>query len=239
MATEVNHHATHWTFSYRFKPANRCHHSMEYDLFAARRRSLAQPGHDPAPGNLAHLSPLSWEHINLNGGLPLGNIADPRSRPIPAAPHRRACSRLACLEFRFVSSPPGADIDQGHRCVREYSARLLGHSPTIVPAVVWASQQWPATSTTVTNTTEQKHLPTRSPRMRGTEQTMGNVVIPKGFPRSVGRVKAGFLAFHGSHTSHTLPIPWPASETGITKSQSRRRPAFGNRIWRDADLPAK
>jgi hypothetical protein len=116
---------------------------MEYDLFAARRRSPAQPGHDPVPGDLAHLSPLGWEHINLNGGLPLGNIADPRSRPIPAAPHRRPCSRLACLKFRFVSSSPGADIDQGHRCVREYSARLLGHSPTIVPAVVWASQQWP------------------------------------------------------------------------------------------------
>jgi hypothetical protein len=78
---------------------------MEYDLFAARRRSLAQPGHDPAPGDLAQLSPLGWEHINLNGGLPLGNIADPRSRPIPAAPHRRTCSRLACLKFRFVSSP--------------------------------------------------------------------------------------------------------------------------------------
>ena len=40
---------------------------MEYDLFAARRRSPAQPGHDPVPGDLAHLSPLGWEHINLTG----------------------------------------------------------------------------------------------------------------------------------------------------------------------------
>jgi hypothetical protein len=151
---------------------------MEYDLFAARRRSLAQPGHDPAPGDPAQLSPLGWEHINLNGGLPLGNIADPRSRPIPAAPHRRTCSRLACLKFRFVSSPPGAKVT---RCVREYSARLLGHSPTIVPAVVWASQQSPATSTTVTNTTRAETPSNSVPRVKRTEQTTGNVVIPKGF----------------------------------------------------------
>jgi hypothetical protein len=43
-----------------------------------------------------------------NRRLPLGNIADPRSRSIPAAPHRRTCSRLACFKFRFVSSPQAA-----------------------------------------------------------------------------------------------------------------------------------
>ena len=40
---------------------------MEYDLFAARRRSFVNPGRDPAPDDLAHLSPLGWEHINLTG----------------------------------------------------------------------------------------------------------------------------------------------------------------------------
>jgi TnpA family transposase len=28
---------------------------------------LRTQGHDPAPGDLAHLSPLGWEHINLTG----------------------------------------------------------------------------------------------------------------------------------------------------------------------------
>jgi hypothetical protein len=28
---------------------------------------LRNQGHDPAPGDLAHLSPLGWEHINLTG----------------------------------------------------------------------------------------------------------------------------------------------------------------------------
>jgi TnpA family transposase len=28
---------------------------------------LRNDGHDPAPGDLAHLSPLGWEHINLTG----------------------------------------------------------------------------------------------------------------------------------------------------------------------------
>jgi hypothetical protein len=37
-------------------------------------------GHHPASGDLAHLSPLGWEHINLTGRLPMGHIADPRSR---------------------------------------------------------------------------------------------------------------------------------------------------------------
>jgi hypothetical protein len=28
---------------------------------------LRDQGHHPAPGDLAHLSPLGWEHINLTG----------------------------------------------------------------------------------------------------------------------------------------------------------------------------
>jgi hypothetical protein len=28
---------------------------------------LDKQGHHPAPGDLAHLSPLGWEHINLTG----------------------------------------------------------------------------------------------------------------------------------------------------------------------------
>src|ERR1035438_7773894 len=38
--------------------------------------------------------------------------------------------------------------------------------------------------------------------------------------------KASFLVFHAFHT---LSFPWPALETRITKSQSLRRPVFGNR----------
>jgi hypothetical protein len=39
---------------------------MEYNLPAARCRSLTQ-GHHPASGDMAHLSPLGWEHINRTG----------------------------------------------------------------------------------------------------------------------------------------------------------------------------
>jgi hypothetical protein len=49
--------------------------------------------------------------------LPLGNIAQPRPRSISAAPHpgtRSCCRRLACLKFRFVSSPGTA----GNHCFR-------------------------------------------------------------------------------------------------------------------------
>jgi hypothetical protein len=41
-----------------------------------------------------------------------------------------------------------------------------------------------------------RHIPSR----RGRE----NVAIPKGFPKSVGRVEAGFMAFHA------LSFPWPS-----------------------------
>ena len=69
------------------RPARRGHHSMEYDLPAARRRSsITQTGAPSAhPGDLAHLSPLGWEHINLTGDYHW-DIADPRARSIPAAP---------------------------------------------------------------------------------------------------------------------------------------------------------
>jgi hypothetical protein len=43
--------------------------------------------------------------------LPLGHVTSPRARSIPAAPDPRTRSgrrRLACLKFRFVSSPPEA-----------------------------------------------------------------------------------------------------------------------------------
>ena len=43
---------------------------LEYDLPAARRRSPTQTrGAHPAPGDLAHLSPLDWERINLTGPM--------------------------------------------------------------------------------------------------------------------------------------------------------------------------
>ena len=41
----------------------------------------------PAPGDLAHLSPLGWEHINLTGDYHWETSPNPRSRSISAAPH--------------------------------------------------------------------------------------------------------------------------------------------------------
>jgi hypothetical protein len=43
---------------------------LEYHLPAALQRALdhmQQQGYTPEPGDLAHLSPLGWEHINLTG----------------------------------------------------------------------------------------------------------------------------------------------------------------------------
>jgi hypothetical protein len=39
----------------------------------------------------------------------------------------------------------------------------------------------------------------------------GNVRIPKGFPKSVGRVGSRLLGFHAFHT---LSFPWPAFRPG-------------------------
>jgi hypothetical protein len=38
---------------------------MEYNLPAAAVDHLRKQRHHPAPGDVAHLSPLGWEHINL------------------------------------------------------------------------------------------------------------------------------------------------------------------------------
>jgi hypothetical protein len=40
---------------------------MEYDVSAAAVDHLKRQGYHPTPGDLAHLSPLGWEHINLTG----------------------------------------------------------------------------------------------------------------------------------------------------------------------------
>jgi hypothetical protein len=37
---------------------------------------LRKQGHHPVPGDLVHLSPLEWEHINLTGLYPLGRCFD-------------------------------------------------------------------------------------------------------------------------------------------------------------------
>jgi len=58
------------------------------------------------------------------------------------------------------------------------------------------------------------------------------VVIPKGFPRSVGWVKAGFLAFH------TLSLPWPDFEMHFTNH--REGPFWElEPLVRDADYTAR
>ena len=58
---------------------NQCHRASGLNLLVAAiilwnttylQRAvdhLGKQGHDPAPGDLAHLSPLGWEHINLTG----------------------------------------------------------------------------------------------------------------------------------------------------------------------------
>jgi len=40
---------------------------MEYNLPAASCRSLTQPRAPSGISDMAHLSPLGWEHINLTG----------------------------------------------------------------------------------------------------------------------------------------------------------------------------
>ena len=52
----------------RFKPARRGYYSVEYETYLQRAvdHLRDQWGH-PAPSDLAHLSPLGWEHINLTG----------------------------------------------------------------------------------------------------------------------------------------------------------------------------
>jgi hypothetical protein len=70
----------------------------------------------------------------------------------------------------------------------------------------------------------------------------GNVAIPKGLPRSVGRWKPGFWAFRAFYT---LSFPWPALETRITGITVIAKARFGNRnhlsempAIRPSDLPA-
>ena len=57
----------------------------------------------PAPGDLAHLSPLGWEHISLTGDYHWET--SPTLGPDQFRPLRTGgtCSRLACFKFRFVS----------------------------------------------------------------------------------------------------------------------------------------
>jgi len=62
---------------------------MEYDYLQRAVDPLRKQGDHPAPGDLAHLSPLSWEHINLTGDYhwdtspTLGQINSGRSGPLP------------------------------------------------------------------------------------------------------------------------------------------------------------
>ena len=68
---------------------------------------LRNQGHDPAPGDLAHLSPLGWEHINLTGDYhweTSPTLGPDQFRPLRTRAQTRR-SRLACFKFRFVSSP--------------------------------------------------------------------------------------------------------------------------------------
>jgi hypothetical protein len=43
------------------------HRTKQSSGLSAWLAQLTARTHDPAPGDLAHLSPLGWEHINLTG----------------------------------------------------------------------------------------------------------------------------------------------------------------------------
>jgi len=62
---------------------------------------LCESGHQPAPGDLAHLSPLGWEHINLTGDYHWGLPA------ITTGAHRRPLARISLGLFvpRHLTSP--------------------------------------------------------------------------------------------------------------------------------------
>jgi hypothetical protein len=76
-----------WLRKIAKRGARRGHHSMEYNLPAARCRSPTQPRHHPAFGDLAHLSPLGWEHINLPGDYHWDTSPTLGPDEFSAAPH--------------------------------------------------------------------------------------------------------------------------------------------------------
>jgi hypothetical protein len=67
----------------------------------------------------------------------------------------------------------------------------------------------------------------------------GNVGIPTGFPKSVGRVgQAGFMAFHAFHT---LSFPWPVLGNTYSKTTVSTEARFRQqeRLVPDSRLPCK
>jgi TnpA family transposase len=69
---------------------------------------LRNQGHHPASGDLAHLSPLGWEHINLTGDYHWDTsptLGPDEFRPLRTHAHDFAASHLACFKVRIVSSP--------------------------------------------------------------------------------------------------------------------------------------
>jgi Tn3 transposase DDE domain len=66
---------------------------------------LRNQGHHPASDDMAHLSPLGWEHINLTGDYQWDTsptLGPDEFRLLRTHAHD---FRLACFKFRFVSSP--------------------------------------------------------------------------------------------------------------------------------------
>ena len=99
---------------------NQCHRASGLNLLVAAiilwnttylQRAvdhLRNQGHHPAFGDLAHLSPLGWEHINLTGDYHWDTsptLGPDEFRPLRTHAHDFADSRLACFKVRIVSSP--------------------------------------------------------------------------------------------------------------------------------------
>lgn len=65
--------------------------------------ALRGNGHAVDDALLQYLSPLSWEHINLTGDLPLAQQRQDRLRQVQAA--TTVATGLVCFIFRFLKRP--------------------------------------------------------------------------------------------------------------------------------------
>jgi hypothetical protein len=61
-------------------------------------------------------------------------------------------------------------------------------------------------------------------RQLSSRRGRGNVGIPKGFPKSVGRVGSRLLGFHAFHT---LSFPWPAFRRRAAEFTAKSTSAMG------------
>jgi len=75
-------------------------------------------GHHPASGDLAHLSPLGWEHINLTGDYRWDTsptLGPDDFRPLRTHAHDFAAARLACFKVRIVVFSSQEPIGAGRK----------------------------------------------------------------------------------------------------------------------------